>query len=95
MTDNCVEEIIWDPSQILFRNEQKPTMNDIAAKYNEAVKRAFKASVEVHDGAVNGKTELVEKAMKRNLRYTHYAIALGWVLGIPRDTTEYKCDCEL
>ena len=94
---NCAdEEIVWDPSQILFKDEHKEqTMPDIENKYFEAVKRAFEASVDWHENAVNGKTEMIEKIAKKQAKYTNYAVALGWVLGIPRETTEYNCDCEL
>lgn len=93
--EECVKKIVWDPSKPLFMDkETRPNFADIDAKYYEAVKRAFKASVDWHEGTANGNTEAVKKAAAKMAKYTNYAVALGWVLGIPREHTEYNCDCE-
>lgn len=90
-----IKKIVWDPTKPLFKDEKvNPDQSAITDKYHEAVKRAFKASVDWHEGAVNGNTEAVKKAAAKMAKYTNYAVALGWVLGIPREHTEYNCDCE-
>lgn len=69
-------------------------IEEIRAKYKEACTKALKNSRLEIQSYIDGNAELGDKYHDRQSKFQHYAIALGWVLGISKDDTRYRCDTQ-
>lgn len=94
MSNEKIATVVVDPNHKEFIDKGAKNVADIYAKYEEACRRAYKYSEDEHDPEVYMTPEKLERATYKQRKFTNYAVALGWVLGIDKDVTQYRCDCE-